>query len=225
MKFLTKILPVIAIGLAVGGSALAGGPNHKKTWSVKADYIEACSCNLFCQCYFSTTPEGGEFCEFNNAVKIREGHVGDTKLDGVKFWLSGDLGGDFSKGEMKSAVMTFDKGTTDDQKKAIAFLVGKIYPVKWGKVVTDEQPITWQRDGNNGMAMIGDGTIGKVELTGVVANGKIATIHNLTYWGAQSNTGFELAHSVHHYKGNGFDYDENNKNGFFITIESHGDVD
>ena len=229
MKFshtFSKPIAVAALAIAVGiASATPKAHPKKATWAIKADYIEACSCNLFCQCYFSTSPEGGEFCEFNNAVKIREGHVGDTKVDGLKFWLSGDLGGDFSKGEMKSAVVTFDKGETQAQKDAIVFLVQKIYPVKWGKIQTDEQPITWERDGNNGHAMLGDGTIGDVKLTGVVTpDGKIATIHNLQYWGAQTNEGFELAHSVHHYKANGFDYDEQNKNGFFITVESHGDM-
>jgi hypothetical protein len=230
MKSLSRSLrPLLAV-LLVGGLLSVASADHKpghakKTWSVKADYIEACSCNLFCQCYFQTSPEGGEFCEFNNAVKIAEGHVGDTTVDGLKFWLSGDLGADFSKGEMKSAVVTFDKGTTQEQKDAIVFLVNKIYPVKWGHIDTDEQPITWTRNGNNGVAMIGDGTIGKVELTGVPGpDGKLTTIHNLTYWGAQKNDGFELAHSVHHYKGHGFDYDENNKNGFFIHIESGGDM-
>ncbi len=226
MKSLLRSLTAAVLVLSIVGIATAGNPApKKKTWAIKADYIEACSCNLFCQCYFAPAPEGGEFCEFNNAVKIREGHVGDTKLDGVKFWLSGDLGGDFSKGEMKSAVVTFDKGTPQAQKDAIVFLVNQIYPVKWGKVVTDEQPITWERNGAKGVAMIGDGTIGKVVLDGKAdAGGKLPTIHNLQYWGAQKNEGFELAHSTHHYKGNGFDYDETNKNGFFITIESHGDV-
>jgi len=223
------ISPALAVLLVSGLATMASGdhkPTHKKkTWSVKADYIEACSCNLFCQCYFKPSPEGGEFCEFNNVVKIAEGHVGDTKVDGLKFWLSGDLGGDFSKGEMKSAVLTFDKGTTQEQKDAITFIVTQIYPVHWGKIQMDEQPITWKRDGNNGIAMLGDGTMGKVELTGVEnPDHKIVTIHNLTYFGAQKNDGFELAHSTHHYKGNGFDYDETNKNGFFIHLESSGDV-
>lgn len=220
-------MPAVAAALLVNlaSAATADHKDHskKKTWAVKADYIEACSCNLFCQCYFATEPEGGEFCEFNNAVRIREGHVGDTKVDGIKFWLSGDLGGDFSKGEMKSAVLTFDKGTTDAQKEAITFLVKQLYPVKWGKIQTDEQPIMWERNGAKGHASVGDK--GDVVLDGVVgSDGKIATVHNLTYWGAQSNEGFELAHSVHHYKGFGFDYDEKNKNGFFITVESHGDM-
>jgi hypothetical protein len=220
------IRPAVAILAIVSMAAFATADGRaapkKKTWSIKADYIEACSCNLFCQCYFATHPEG-EFCEFNNAVQIREAHVGDVKLDGKKFWLSGDLGNDFSKGEMKSAVMTFEPGTTKEEKDAIAFLVGKIYPVKWGKVVMDEAPITWQRDGNNGYAKLGDK--GEVKLTGVKGDdGKLAVIHNLKYWGADKNSGFELAHSTHHYKGNGFDYDETDKNGFFISIESSGDM-
>jgi hypothetical protein len=223
------IKPLVAtLALAAVGVSTVGADNAavaKKTWAVKADYIEACSCNLFCQCYFATGPEGGEFCEFNNAIRIRKGHVGDTKVDGLKFWLSGDLGDNFADGEMKSAVLTYDQGTTPAQKEAIQFLVGKLYPVKWSKIQVDEQPIFWERKGSEGVAMLGDGTIAKVELKGVVnPDGKIATIRDLTYWGAQKNDGFELAKSVHHYKGNGFDYALKNKNGFFITVESHGDM-
>ena len=87
---------------------------------MNATIIEACSCPMFCQCYFNTKPaahagaatpgtdpEGGEhFCTFNNAFKVNKGTYGDTKLDGAKFWVAGDLGGDFSKGEMDWAVLT-----------------------------------------------------------------------------------------------------------------------
>src|SRR5215467_13820518 len=87
-----KMIVAIA-ALLVAPSAFA----KNSSWSVKADYIEACSCHLFCPCYFNTGPEGGHHCEFNNAVKIAEGHVGDVKVDGAKFWLSGDLGGDWPR--------------------------------------------------------------------------------------------------------------------------------
>jgi hypothetical protein len=214
---------VLALVSMAAFGAADGNHAAKKTWSVKADYIEACSCNLFCQCYFAPHPEGEAYCDFDNAVKIREGHVGDVKVDGLKFWLSGDLGGDFSKGEMKGAVITFDQGTTKEQQDAITFLVTKIYPVKWGSVQTDTAPITWERDGNNGYAKLGDK--GEVKLAGVAGpDGKLSVIKNLKYWGADKNDGFELAHSVHHYKGNGYDYSYDNKNGFFITIESSGSV-
>src|SRR5436853_1049077 len=101
-------------------------------WSMNATAIEACSCPMFCQCYFSTKPaahaghaghehgEGGEhFCKFNMAYKINRGHSGSVKLDGAKFWIAGDLGGDFSKGQMDWAVVTFDPSVKPEQRDAI----------------------------------------------------------------------------------------------------------
>lgn len=217
-----KSLRTFAAGLALAAAcvpAIAARPGG--TWSVKADYIEACSCSLFCSCYFNTKPEGGMMCEFNNAVRISEGHVGDTKVDGVKFWLSGDLGGDFTKG-MKSAVITIDPSATPAQQKAVQFLIGKIYPVKWGKVAMDKSPIVWEKNGMNGHAKLANGK-GEVTLKGVAdSNGKQTVISNLKYWGAQKNNGFYLAKGTHHYKGFGHDYSLKDRNGFFIHIESSG---
>jgi hypothetical protein len=214
----------LALVLAVGIAYRAQGASGGKTWSVKADYIEACSCHLFCACYFYPHPEGGMRCEFNNAIKMVEGHVGDVKVDGLKVWLSGDLGGDFSKGEMKSAVITFEPQTTDKQKEALKFLIGKIYPVKWKSVAVDIAPIKWEKTGMNGHAVLGAGKgQGEVTLTGVKdADGKQTVINNLKYWGAQKNTGFYLAKSKHRYKGHGHDYKYDDHNGFFIHIESSG---
>src|SRR5579859_5371029 len=144
---------IIGTWLAFAGVASAAD----QTWSVKADYIEACSCHLFCPCYFNTSPEGGHHCEFNNAIKITEGHVGDVKLDNAKVWLSGNLGGDFSKGEMTGAVITFDTAVTPKQQEAIKFLLGKIYPVKWGKMESGVAPIVWEKTGENGHAKLGKG--------------------------------------------------------------------
>src|SRR5436305_15287974 len=90
----------------LAATAMAGPHGKAKPWSIKADYIEACSCSMFCQCYFKPSPEGGEMCEFNNAVNIRQGHVGNVDVSGKKVWLSGDLGNDFSQGQMKTAVIT-----------------------------------------------------------------------------------------------------------------------
>lgn len=213
---------LLSLALACAAASSFGASGHQgKSWSIKADYIEACSCNLFCQCYFKPSPEGGESCMFDNAINIRDGHVGDVNVSGKKVWLSGDLGGDFSQGQMKQAVITFEPGTSRQDKDAIEFLVGKIYPVKWSSFAEDEAPITWQRDGNNGYAKLGDK--GEVKLTGVKGpDGKLTVIKNLQYWGAQKNNGFELAKSNHHYEGNGLKYSFNDKNGFFIHIESSG---
>jgi len=191
------------------------------TWAVKADYIEACSCDLFCSCYFNTSPEGGSMCEFNNAVRITEGHVGETNVDGVKVWLSGDLGGDFTKG-MKSLIITLEPGLTAKQEEAVKFLLGKVYPVKWKSVAVDHSAIEWEKNGSNGHAQLANGK-GEVTLKGVMdPAGNQTVIQNLNYWGAQSNTGFYLAKGTHRYKGFGHDYSLKDRNGFFIHIEASG---
>ena len=46
-----------------------------KSWHFNGTVIEACSCPMFCQCYFNTEPashpeHGGEhYCKFNMAYK------------------------------------------------------------------------------------------------------------------------------------------------------------
>jgi hypothetical protein len=216
---------VLALGMSLPGCSAAGAgaapaPQDDKSWAIRAEYIEACSCNLFCACYFQTSPDGGRCCEYNMAVKILSGHVGKTKVDGEYYWLSGDLGGDFTKG-LKGVVITFDTRTPKEKREAIGFLISKLYPHKFDSVKTDEGPITYQKDGWNGHATLGDRA--EITLKGVKdGNGEPSVIHNLQYWGAQKNDGFYLAFSDHRYKGNGYDYTHKHRNGFFITVELAG---
>ena len=215
---------VIAILLSAGVARHTLGAGGGKTWSVKADYIEGCSCHLFCPCYFYTSPEGGMSCEFNNVFKISEGNVGDVKVDGLKVWISGDLGGDFTK-PLKSAVITMEPNVTKQQEEALKTLIGKIYPKQWQKVAVDKAPILWEKNGMNGHAKLGKGE-GEITLTGVKdADGKQTVVQNLNYSGTQKNTGFYLAKSEHRYRGHGHNYSYKDRNGFFIHIESSGTGD
>jgi hypothetical protein len=226
LGFGVLLLFLAAVPGCTGGAGGAGGAGAKaaepgeKTWSIKADYIEACSCNLFCMCYFQSHPEGERFCEYNMAVKITSGHVGNVSVAGEYLWLSGDLGGDFSKGA-KGVVITFNTTTPKEKREAIGFLMTKIYPAKFDSVKTDEGPITYEKHGLNGHATLGDRA--EITLTGVKdGKGDPSVIHNLQYWGAQKNDGFYLAYSDHRYKGNGYDYEHKHRNGFFITVEAAG---
>ena len=101
----------------------------------------------FCQCYFNSEPAGhtmtmnmqdhkmehgmssqAHYCKFNNAFRMNHGTYGTTSLDGAKFWVAGDLGGDFSKGQMDWAVLTFDPAVTPAQRDGIMTVLGKLYP-------------------------------------------------------------------------------------------------
>src|SRR5436309_4159368 len=164
MKMRTLVIIAVVGTLALGAVALAAQGKSAATgkgmeWAMNATIIEACSCPMFCQCYFNTQPaahgehavghshgEGGEhFCKFNNAYKVNHGSYGSTKLDGAKFWVAGDLGGDFSKGQMDWAVLTFDPSVTPAQRDGIKVILGKVYPVKWQSfTVAKDAPMKWE---------------------------------------------------------------------------------
>jgi len=226
------VLPLVSGG-TVAKEAASGTPE----WHMNASIIEACSCPMFCQCYFATKPAahhgghgghggmgGGEathFCKFNNAIKVNKGHYGDTKLDGVMFWVAGDLGGDFSEGKMDWAVLTFDKAATPAQREAIKAIAPKVYPVTWNSFTTDEGSMSW--DEKSGVALMDGGKTAEVRLSREVnANDKTkpTVMHNLKYWGAPRNDGFVMMPNiVEAYRKGPKAFEFKGTNGFFITFD------
>ncbi len=232
-KWLLSLLAVflVAFALPVKPSHEGGGK-----WSMNATIIEACSCPMFCQCYFNSKPaahgahaghgEGKHFCKFSNAFKVNTGHHGDVKLDGVKFWISGDLGGDFSKGQMDWAVVHFDKSMTEAQRKAVGEILGHLYPVKWSSFETAEGTIDkWTSDGKTAHATLDGGKTAEVKLVATSGNdGKPAVIQNLKYWGAPRNDGFVLMpNEVEAYRKGDKAYEFKGTNGFMITVDINSD--
>ena len=156
------LLPVV---LSVAGATAGEAKEEKQAakmeaagpdWALKATIIEACSCPMFCQCYFNTKPAGHSheghgngsehFCRFNNAFRVTSGHYGKVPLDGAKFWVAGDLGGDFSQGKMDWAVVTFDEATSEPQRAAIAAIAAHLYPVQWNSLTTSVGKIEWKAE-------------------------------------------------------------------------------
>ena len=200
-------------------------------WSARLEYIEACSCNLFCPCYFghqAVHMHGGEHkCNFNNAVRVAKGKHGTVDLTGVKVWLSGDLGSDWgTKGEADWLIVTFEPKTTQGQKDALMAIMSKVYPVTWKSVRMDASEIAWQisPDKKTAHAKLANGN-GEVHLTRFAGtDSKMPTvISNLKYFGATWNSPFELYFSDHYYKGFGKEYMLKQANGFTITVEASSD--
>ena len=57
-------------------------PPATLTWVLKADYIDACCCDLACPCLFGGSPTHG-YCKGASLVEIKEGHYGQVDLAGV----------------------------------------------------------------------------------------------------------------------------------------------
>jgi hypothetical protein len=204
-------------------------------WHMNATIIEACSCPMFCQCYFNSEPAdhsaccpesktGGpsHFCRFNNAFQVNKGTYGPAKLDGVRFWVAGDLGADFSKGEMQWAALHFDPATTKEQREGIQTILGHLYPVKWGSFeVGADLPIEWQGGKDRSVAKLDGGKAGEVVL---VRNQGMTdepiVIKNLRYWGAPRNDGFiMMANEVEAYRTGPKAFEFKKTNGFMITVD------
>jgi hypothetical protein len=230
------LLVMLACFCTATASAQYGTPapannaqTEKPDFSITASYIEACSCDMFCPCYFNThsTAHGDQhFCRANLVMKVDKGYYKSTKLDGAKVWVSTDLGSDWSTGKDSWVVMTFDAEDTPEQKAALGDILGQLYPMKWEKVATDTVAFTWNVDPATGVAHAkmsnGKGEVVLERVAGQDAKQEVV-LPNVKYWAAQSNTGFRMWKSKHEaYSGQGHDFDYKGTNGFLITIEFSG---
>jgi len=48
------LLPLLRLPLALSIALLCAGENFQPDFDMTASYIEACSCDMFCPCYFNT---------------------------------------------------------------------------------------------------------------------------------------------------------------------------
>ena len=225
-----KLLTVGVVVVAVAALAWAGEMAAAPDWAMNATIIEACSCPMFCQCYFNGEPAGhheqgqhNHFCKFNNAYKVNSGHYGDTKLDGALFWIAGDLGADFSQGNTNWAVATFPPSVTPAQREAIATIMGHVYPVKWNSfTVGQDAAMEWTADAESAVAKLDGGKVAEVVLTNRVNRNQPGqvVIQNLRYFGAPRNDGFVMMpNEVEAYRVGDKAFEYKGTNGFMITYD------
>lgn len=229
-------LVLLACASIVFVTAPALASDAAKDWSMKATIIEACSCPMFCQCYFNPEPAaaagheghaghgGGEhFCKFNNAFRVEKGSVGNVKLDGALFWVAGDLGAEFSDGEMDWAVLTFDPSVTKEQREGIQTVLASVYPVKWKSfTIAPDAKMEWKYNKDRAEARLDGGKVAEVVLNrGAYGNtAEPVVIHNLKYWGVPRNDGFVLmTNEVEAYRAGDKAFEFKGTNGFMITFD------
>src|SRR5260370_21119378 len=197
----SKIILILAIGLT-GGLLLAqydAGSQEKPSaakpdFDITASSLEACSCDMFCPCYFntrSTHHHEGDYGRANLVLRIDKGYYKDTKLDGAKVWVATDLGSDWSTGKDSWVVIHYDPAVSPAQKAAFNDILGQLYPIKWEHADVDTAGFTWKVDTKTGEAHAktnnGKGEVMLERVAGDAAAHDII-VHNLKYWCAQSNT-------------------------------------
>ncbi|MCP4203591.1 MAG: DUF1326 domain-containing protein [bacterium] len=232
----TKSLLLSATAVAVIAVLLVAAPMLRATegadWHFNGTVIEACSCPMFCQCYFNTEPashpdhDGEHFCKFNMAYKVNEGHHGDTDLAGVKFWVAGDLGANWENGETEWAVVTFQPGTTDAQKAGVATALGHIFPVKWKSFeVAEDAEIEWMATEDRAEAKLAGGAHAHTILNKWPGmGGETGKLENIAYFAAARNDGFKMMpNEVETWKVGDKAFEFNGTTGFMVTVDMSSD--
>jgi len=235
LRTLSLTLLLTGIGLLFTGATTPQAAAPPSDWAMNATLIEACSCPMFCQCYFNPEPavhagdEGlhkghqhGQYCRFNIASRVNRGHYGSTKLDGARFWIAGDLGSNFSKYETDWAVVTFDPSVTKEQREGIAAVLGKVYPVKWKSFsVAEDAKVDWNATKDAATATLGGGKIAELQLARFAGmTSEPVVISNLRYFGAPRNDGFVMMpNKVEAYRVGDKAFEFHGTNGFMITYD------
>jgi hypothetical protein len=203
-------------------------PSAPSDWSLNATIIEACSCNMFCPCYFGTIPSAHghgsmaeHFCRFNMGYRVNDGRFGAVNLSGVKFWIAGDLGADFSKGA-NWAEITFEPSVSKDQRTALTTIIPHVYPVTWKSfTIGADAPIEWTATNERAEARLDGGKAAIVVLRknpGMTSDRVV--ISNLRYFGAPRNTGFILMpNEIEAYRVGKNPFEYKGTNGFMITYD------
>ncbi|HEY7511180.1 MAG TPA: DUF1326 domain-containing protein [Vicinamibacteria bacterium] len=233
------LLAALGAALAGTGLAVSGPAGEAPSWAANLTAIEACSCPMFCQCYFNRQPAGHagaaaaghagheghgakHFCRANLAYRINKGYHGATRLDGAKFWVVADLGEDFGDGELDWGVLYFDKTLSQAQREAIGMVAGRIFPVKWKSFKTVEASIDkWQFDKDGAHALLDGGRTAEVKLRRFQGmTDEPVVLRNLRYWGAPRNDGFiMMPNEVEAYRTGPNAFEFKGTNGFMITVD------
>jgi hypothetical protein len=222
------------IGLVAYQAVAPAQQAASPTWAMNSTVIEACSCTMFCPCYFNPRPTEhtgagehaghgkGHFCKFNNAYRVNRGNHGTTKLDGATFWLAGDLGADFSDGEMDWTVLHFAPEVTKAQRDGIIDILGHLFPVRWKSFeIGNDLPIEWTPGKDRAVARLDGGKAGEVVLKRFQGDtDEPVIIKNLKYWGAPRNDGFVMMpNEVEAYRLGPKAYEFKGTNGFMLTVD------
>ena len=115
-------------------------------WKASGDWFDVCSCSIPCPCIFAQTPTNGE-CEGVLAYHIRNGHYGETSLDGLNVLALSYFKGNIWAGETKfTGAFFFDEQADQQQRDALQMIFsGKAggFMAEFAKIVGDVRGIDY----------------------------------------------------------------------------------
>lgn len=122
-------------------------------WSLKGDYLEACSCDFGCPCKFGANPTKGH-CKGILGFEIQDGSYGDVDLDGLGLALIIHAPAAPWEGDITGTTY-IDEEATPEQREALQAILSGQAGGFWeilGDLISDDRgvkfaPVRMERSG------------------------------------------------------------------------------
>lgn len=161
-------------------------------WQYRADIITACNCDWGCPCNFDAPPTYG-YCQGGWALRIREGHCGNLKLDGLHFAYMAKWPKAIHEGGGTGKLFIDEKASRDQRHALEQILKGNLGGTPWpifAKTIdtwfeTSFVKFEWKFDGPKSYYKAGTEVLTALEpmrnpVTGVDMSAKIVLPYALT---------------------------------------------
>ena len=93
-------------------------------WKIRGPEIATCNCDWGCPCQFNSLPTHGD-CRAGVAMRIDEGHYGDTRLDGLLWAALFAWPGAIHQGDGEALIILDERSDADQQAALLSILSGQ----------------------------------------------------------------------------------------------------
>ena len=101
---------------------MATDTNTIPDWKVSGDWFDVCNCSIPCPCTFAQAPSYDD-CYAVLAYHIRNGHYGQTSIDGLNVLGLSYFKGNIWAGETKASIgLFFDEKANPQQREALQMI-------------------------------------------------------------------------------------------------------
>ena len=196
-------------------------------WWLKADYFESCNCAHGCPCNLTSMPTDGT-CTTVSAWSIREGAMGEVRLDGLILGFCVAWPNPIHEGNGRCVVYVDDRAD-DAQREALgrigSGLAGPGGPFEIFASTYSEParvvvgPITLRHEGHNAEIQFGDLARARIapiksEMDGSEASARMVLPKGFI-WGEAEIVNTEMLEC----SGEGFDFHAQDSSGFLAQVE------
>ncbi|HEX3357787.1 MAG TPA: DUF1326 domain-containing protein [Tepidisphaeraceae bacterium] len=199
------------------------------SWSIEADYLQACNCEYGCPCEFEAPPTYG-FCEGIGQWQISKGSYGNVKLDGLGIGFAAHWPSALHKGG-GTCVWFVDAKATPEQREALTKIATgeaggmpfEIIRMTMSKMLpTQVVPFQFHAKGKHSSGRMGDAVITAVEpiknpVSGADESIRVEHETGFLFKSAEIVSNKELTVSFGELK-----FSHPNKGGFVSKVSYHG---